>query len=67
MKEDYKMQKTCDKCGSIYELEEHKIMSRDNDSLDCDICGHKLISWNGGCIWTSKLIKKGKLPQIKSN
>ena len=54
------MIKHCEKCSSKYELTEHKLPIRDKDSLECDICGYKLHSWNGGCLWTSKLLEKGK-------
>lgn len=47
-------------CGAIYELVEHSIMMRDTDSEECDICGKELIHWNGGCIWTKKLLNPEK-------
>ena len=56
------MLKYCNKCGSKYELTEHSIMFRDKDSLDCDICGEEIIRWNGGCIWSSKLLEKCTIP-----
>ena len=54
------MIKYCEKCKSKYELQEHSIMFRDKDSLECDICNHELHRWNGGCIWTAKLIEKNQ-------
>lgn len=52
------MQEKCSRCGSLYELTKVKIPLRDKDFLECDICGAKLISWNGGLMYTKKLIKK---------
>jgi len=52
------VKKICGGCGAEYELTEHKSMFRDKDSIECDICGAKLFSWNGGCIWSKKLIKE---------
>ena len=51
--------KICPQCDSQYELKEIPIPMRDKDSLLCDVCETTLISWNGGEMWASKLIKKG--------
>jgi hypothetical protein len=37
---------TCE-CGAIYERAEKSVVSRDKDSFNCHICGHKLESWSG--------------------
>ena len=57
------MQQTCGKCGSVYELTEHKLPTRDKDSLPCGVCGEELHSWNGACCFTAKLLTRGKPPQ----
>lgn len=49
----------CSGCGSEYELTKYKIIIRDKDTINCSVCGKELKSWNGGEMWTSKLIKKG--------
>ena len=50
----------CENCGAEYELHKHNLAGqRDNDSEECEICGTTLISWNGGAMYTTKLIKKG--------
>jgi len=49
----------CPKCGSVYELTKHKSPARDHDSIECQICGETIKSWNGGLFYTSKLISKG--------
>ncbi len=46
----------CEKCGAKYEIFEQRLIMRDNDSLDCQKCGHELISWNGAVCYTAKLI-----------
>ena len=51
---------TCSKCGAKYKLYKIKIPMRDKDSERCVICGNTLISWNGGVMYDTKLIKKGK-------
>lgn len=48
--------KTCI-CGAKYEIHRYKIMTRDKDSLDCDICGRELMHWNGAEMFTSKLLE----------
>ena len=33
---------------------------RDEDSLECDVCGAVLMRWNGGTYYTSELIKRNE-------
>lgn len=49
--------KICSKCGAKYEIYKFKLIIRDKDSLDCDICGEQLMKWNGAEMFTSKLIE----------
>lgn len=51
------LEKTCGGCGSLYELTKTSLPMRDQDSIDCGICGTELISWNGGCMYSEKLLK----------
>ena len=53
------MEKQCSKCNSVYEVTKHKLIVRDKDSLECDICGTTYMSWNGVEMWSDKLIRKG--------
>jgi hypothetical protein len=46
---------TC-QCGRVWFLTQRKRGQRDKDDLSCT-CGRTLVSWNGGCVWTAKLIK----------
>lgn len=49
--------KTC-VCGAVYEVgEEHYPMS-DRDSYDCDVCGHRLDSWNSSTVPVYTLVKR---------
>ncbi|WP_163279303.1 hypothetical protein [Clostridium sporogenes] len=48
----------CPKCGAEYEVHKIKSPIRDKDTEECRICGTKLLSWNGGVIYSIKLIKK---------
>jgi hypothetical protein len=46
---------TCE-CGRVWLLVPRKVPQRDKDEVSC-ICEQNLASWNGGCVWTAKLIK----------
>jgi hypothetical protein len=46
---------TCE-CGRVWLLAERKTPQRDKDEIICP-CGKVLVSWNGGCVWTAKLVK----------
>jgi DNA-directed RNA polymerase subunit RPC12/RpoP len=48
----------CSKCGSIYNMSYTRTIMRDKDSIDCDVCGNRLFSWNEAKIWSSKLIER---------
>jgi len=51
---------TCTNCGAEYELFRHNLAGqRDKDSEPYEICGTTLKSWNGGAMYTTKLIKIG--------
>ena len=52
--------KRCSNCGATYEITKHKLIMRDKDSLDCDVCGKELMHWNGAEMFTSKLIESKK-------
>ncbi len=43
-------------CGRVWLLTERKRAQRDKDDISCT-CGRILVCWNGGCVWTAKLIK----------
>ena len=50
--------KTCGKCGSLYELSGTRTSMRDQDVINCDICGEQLHRWSEAKIWEAKLIEK---------
>lgn len=54
-------QKTCKKCGSVYEITNYKTPMRDRDSIDCNVCGEELMRWNVAAFYRAELIKKGKV------
>jgi hypothetical protein len=37
--------KTCARCGSVYEVKHHQVPVKDIDSFDCLVCGGELDSW----------------------
>ena len=51
-------EKICDRCGSEYRLTRHHEAMRDKDSINCEVCGEELISWNGGGYYTSYLLER---------
>lgn len=55
----------CGKCGSVYEIECHKIPCRDKDSLTCEVCGNDYMSWNSSHYYTDKLIERKELKSDK--
>ena len=50
--------KECPNCGSVYELSYTKVPMKDKDSIDCEVCGRELLSWNSCKIWTDRLIER---------
>jgi len=54
----YERNITCPKCGAEYELYSMKLIMRDKDSEECEVCGTTLMSWNGAVMYHTKLIKK---------
>lgn len=52
----------CSNCGSVYEVTRHKLIMRDRDSINCEVCGEELHSWNGAVMYSAKLVKRGTLP-----
>ena len=56
------MRKECPTCGSIYDIVEHPYPLRDKDSIECTVCNTTLVSWNGACVFTSKLLERKEHP-----
>jgi ribosomal protein S27E len=40
-------EKKCPQCGSLYELDSYHVITRDRDSIECDICGATIKEWSG--------------------
>jgi len=53
----------CPQCGSEYEVTSQKTITRDIDSIECDVCGVTLKQWSGSTIYAAKLIKRGEWPK----
>lgn len=58
---------TCERCGSVYEVEYHKAIMRDRDQIACDVCGHVLREWNGACYYTAVLVERGSVKDSTAN
>ena len=52
------MEKICEGCGAVYELQKIKIAMRDKDSIHCQFCGTWLIAWNGAEMYNDELISE---------
>lgn len=48
----------CSNCGSRYRLTSNSIPFRDKDSIDCQVCGHELCSWNQAKIYYAALLER---------
>jgi ribosomal protein S27E len=59
--------KVCEKCGSEYTITKIKIPVRDDDKIECEICGTELLSWNGGVMYRHQLDKRGEWPKKTTN
>ncbi len=55
--------KTCEKCGSLYSITKIKLIMRDIDQIDCDVCGAELLKWNGAVMYTAQLVKRADWPK----
>lgn len=57
--------KICSKCGSIYKLSYSRTTMRDQDKIDCEVCGEELYRWNEAKIWDATLVEKHNNHQIQ--
>ena len=55
----------CVHCGAKYEVRKIKLPYRDSDSIDCEVCGKELMSWNGAVAYSATLISKPGPSQAK--
>lgn len=51
-------QVVCKKCGSIYSLRKESVPYRDQDYINCSVCGDKLYSWNEAKTYYETLVEK---------
>jgi hypothetical protein len=50
--------KVCSKCGSVFELTYGRTIIRDQDSINCEVCGEELHRWSEAKMWSAKLIER---------
>ena len=50
-------ERQCGNCKSRYRVTKMKVPFRDQDSIDCEVCGTNLQRWNGGVVYRWKLIE----------
>ena len=56
----------CSNCGSVYGLTSTKIGMRDKDSINCEVCGNEIYSWNEAKMWNERLLER-KENHLKTN
>lgn len=52
------VEKACTRCGSLYRLTATKVAMRDQDEIDCEVCGELLHKWSQAKVWEATLIEK---------
>lgn len=55
----------CKQCGSIYSVTKTKLIMRDIDKIDCEVCGAELLSWNGAVMYDAQLVQRADWPKKK--
>ena len=63
--DDRESDKTCSGCGSVYQITSTKYPVRDPGSIDCSVCGARLLSWTGSRDYHATLKTPAKHPQTK--
>jgi predicted Zn finger-like uncharacterized protein len=54
---------TCDKCKSEYEIVESvRLPARSSDTIECEVCGNTIYSYNDTQQYNGKLIKRASWP-----
>jgi predicted Zn finger-like uncharacterized protein len=54
---------TCEECGAVYEVTYTKLPVRDNDSADCQVCGHQFRPWNTTKMPSFRLVSRPGEPR----
>ena len=54
---------TCETCGSVYAIQSQSLPMRDKDSIDCEVCGATLRSWNGAAQYDATLTSRAPWPK----
>ena len=49
---------SCKDCGAIYSVTNHRVPIKDDDSFNCECCGHLMKSWNSVIYPELKLKKR---------
>ena len=53
----------CARCGSVYSVTYTKVIFRDSDTAECQVCGDRLASWSSSRIPHYKLEKAADWPK----
>jgi hypothetical protein len=56
----------CDTCGSIYDVHQGWIITRDKDTIACMICGQPFVEWNGAVVYNVRLVAAAPWPKPPS-
>jgi hypothetical protein len=49
-------------CGALYEVNYTKVIVRDRDTADCDVCKKQMDSWSSSRIPSYRLVGRSKDP-----
>ncbi len=53
----------CQQCGSRYWVTSDHVPMRDDDTIDCDVCGVELLSWDEAKMYRVELTHRAPWPQ----
>lgn len=57
--------KTCPRCGSVYEVTYHQVPVKDVDSANCGVCGEELDRWKSTRYPIFKLKVRAEWPRAE--
>ena len=55
----------CQQCGSRYWVTSEHVNMRDDDTLDCHVCGMELLSWNEARMYSVELTHRAPVAAVK--
>jgi DNA-directed RNA polymerase subunit RPC12/RpoP len=53
----------CLQCQSVYEKIEKRLPVRDSDYFNCQVCGHRMDTWNSTTVPSYRLVERKPWPK----